>query len=78
MRIQRALPCPEDIGPFAAGELANELPTATRAPHDLFDRNALVEKIADEGIGVLATQVSFGCTSTRPFGLRRQTAASNA
>lgn len=30
---------------------------SARSPHDLFDRNALVEKIADKGIGILATQM---------------------
>jgi hypothetical protein len=41
MRIQRALPRPEDVGPLTANSLPDELAAMTGPSHDLLDRDSL-------------------------------------
>lgn len=59
MRIKRALAGPENITCLAPDDLADEFAAAPKLAGDPFDRNAILGKRQNRGIGLLAPAIAF-------------------
>ena len=58
MRVQRTLPGPENIVPFAADHLPDQLPAIAGLAHDLLDGDAVLRQSQDGRIGLFAAKIA--------------------
>jgi hypothetical protein len=59
MRIKRNLTSPEHITCLAPDDMADEFTAAPKLASDPLDRNAILGKRQDRGIGLLASAIAF-------------------
>src|ERR1019366_6639665 len=59
MRIQRAEPDPEDVGPVTSNYFTHKSAAITRQADDLLYRNAVLGECQDGGVGLLTPEIAF-------------------